>query len=84
MLDHTNIKKKIRILSAPADARHTPENGLRMHYFGFCPVNPARSAAAVITGSLEMGSYGRYAVIRDPAGAVAALIEPVQESGARG
>jgi predicted enzyme related to lactoylglutathione lyase len=31
---------------------------------------------ALIQGPRDMGSYGRLAVIRDPAGAVAALIEP--------
>jgi predicted enzyme related to lactoylglutathione lyase len=31
---------------------------------------------AVLAGPKGMGSAGRYAVIRDPAGAVAALIEP--------
>jgi len=30
----------------------------------------------VVDGPRGMGSYGRFAVIRDPAGAVAALIEP--------
>jgi predicted enzyme related to lactoylglutathione lyase len=32
----------------------------------------------VIVGPKGMGSHGRYCVIRDPAGAVAALIEPTQ------
>jgi len=31
----------------------------------------------VIVGPKTMGSYGRYCVIEDPAGAVAALFEPV-------
>jgi predicted enzyme related to lactoylglutathione lyase len=30
----------------------------------------------VLNGPRSMGSHGRYCVIRDPAGAVAALIEP--------
>ena len=30
----------------------------------------------VVDGPKDMGTYGRYAVIRDPAGAVAALFEP--------
>jgi predicted enzyme related to lactoylglutathione lyase len=33
---------------------------------------------AVLAGPKGMGSAGRYAVIRDPAGAVAALIEPAR------
>jgi predicted enzyme related to lactoylglutathione lyase len=31
---------------------------------------------SVVLPPREMGSYGRYAVIRDPAGAVCALIQP--------
>ena len=31
---------------------------------------------ALVAGPPGMGAYGRFAVIRDPAGAVAALIEP--------
>jgi predicted enzyme related to lactoylglutathione lyase len=31
---------------------------------------------AVLVGPKSMGAHGRYAVIRDPAGAVMALIEP--------
>jgi uncharacterized protein len=41
---------------------------------------------AVLAGPKGMGSAGRYAVIRDPAGAVAALIEPappLKRTGAR-
>jgi hypothetical protein len=30
----------------------------------------------VVVGARNMGSYGRYGVIRDPAGAVCALIQP--------
>jgi len=33
----------------------------------------------VLTGPKGMGSAGRYAVIRDPAGAVAALIQPASD-----
>ena len=35
---------------------------------------------SVLAGPKGMGSAGRYAVIRDPAGAVAALIEPAPPS----
>ena len=35
-----------------------------------------RSGGAVLVGPKEMGPYGRYCVIRDPAGAVCALIQP--------
>lgn len=31
---------------------------------------------ALVSGPRSMGSYGRFAVIRDPAGAIAALVEP--------
>lgn len=31
---------------------------------------------SVVAGPKDMGSYGRLAVIQDPAGAVAALVEP--------
>ena len=34
------------------------------------------SGGKVIVGSKEMGNYGRYCVIEDPAGAVCALFEP--------
>ena len=34
---------------------------------------------AVIAGTRDMGSYGRLCVVRDPAGAVAALICPPRE-----
>lgn len=33
---------------------------------------------AVVVGPRHMGAHGRYAVIRDPAGAVLALIEPAR------
>ena len=36
----------------------------------------AARGGEVIVGERAMGSYGRYCVIRDPAGAVCALIEP--------
>lgn len=36
----------------------------------------------VIAGPKELGSYGRYCVIQDPAGAVAALIAPPKEGEA--
>jgi predicted enzyme related to lactoylglutathione lyase len=35
-----------------------------------------RLGGAVLTGPREMGGQGRFCVIRDPAGAVAALISP--------
>jgi len=34
---------------------------------------------SVVTGPKNLGTYGRLAVIRDPAGAVAALLEPPRE-----
>jgi hypothetical protein len=34
----------------------------------------------VLAGPRGMGSYGRYCVIRDPAGAVAALFAPAATS----
>ncbi|HEV8201307.1 MAG TPA: VOC family protein [Candidatus Polarisedimenticolia bacterium] len=39
---------------------------------------------SVLVGPRGMGSAGRYAVIRDPAGAVAALIEPAPPQKATG
>jgi hypothetical protein len=35
-----------------------------------------RLGGAVLAGPRGMGSFGRFALIRDPAGAVAALVEP--------
>jgi len=35
-----------------------------------------RLGGSLVAGPKEMGAWGRYAVIRDPAGAVAALFEP--------
>jgi len=35
---------------------------------------------AVLVGPRDMGGYGRYCVIRDPAGAVAALFTPADSS----
>ena len=36
---------------------------------------------SVVFGPRSMGPHGRYCVIRDPAGAVAALIEPAPREG---
>lgn len=38
----------------------------------------AARGGAVVAGPKGMGGQGRYAVIRDPAGAVAALFEPMK------
>ena len=39
-------------------------------------VNCTELGGEIIAGPKSMGSHGRYCVIRDPAGAVMALIEP--------
>lgn len=38
----------------------------------------AEGGGGIVTGPKDMGSAGRYAVIRDPAGAVSALFEPAE------
>jgi uncharacterized protein len=40
-----------------------------------------RLGGSVVFGPKSMGQHGRYCVIRDPAGAVAALIQPPQSEG---
>ena len=35
----------------------------------------------IITGPKNMGKYGRFCVIQDPAGAVAALFSPIKDEG---
>ena len=37
---------------------------------------------SVLMGPKSLGSHGRFAVIQDPAGAVAALAEPAKSNGA--
>jgi predicted enzyme related to lactoylglutathione lyase len=37
-----------------------------------------RLGGKILTGPKSMGDYGRFCVIQDPAGAVAALIEPAK------
>jgi uncharacterized protein len=39
-----------------------------------------RNGGAVISGPRDMGAYGQLCVIRDPAGAVMALMEPPRET----
>ena len=39
----------------------------------------AKMGGSVVFGPKSMGQHGRYCVIRDPAGAVAALIQPPQQ-----
>ncbi len=37
-----------------------------------------RNGGRIITGPRNMGKFGRYCVIQDPAGAVAALFSPIE------
>lgn len=42
--------------------------------------NCTRRGGEIISGPTELGEHGAYAVIRDPAGAVAALVQPPRQT----